>query len=134
MATDTKSRVRELLQEAINLLQESNGPEPTKLHVVQPVDELTLTGKIGRPEYKEPRGLPLFEAGLGIRRIDGKMEWVNLQAWRAVAIEANEQLRSGAIVTVHGKWKTNTWTTESGELKEREVFIVTSFDLGDDEP
>jgi hypothetical protein len=127
-----KERVAELLQEAITILQSEDIREPTKLQVVPDEDEITLTGRIGRPEYKEVKGIPLFEAGLGIRRIDGKVEWANIQAWRNAAIWANVNLSRGAIVSATGKWKTNTWTTTDGALKEREVFVVTSFELGDD--
>lgn len=124
-----RERIRELLQEAINILQE---PEPARPSPAHPVPEdgetVELVGTIGRPEYKEVKGIPLFTAGIGVRRVDGKLQWFDLQAWRATAIWARENLHRGAQVKAHGSWKQESWTNREGETKSREVFNVTHFE------
>lgn len=129
---DTNTRVRELLQEAINLLQTSDVPKDTRPHPAPAEakgDQIELTGTIGRPEYREIKGLPLWTAGLGVRRIDGRLEWVTLQAWRKRAISAEETINRGDTITVIGRWTENSWTDkENCEIRTRDVFVIDHFE------
>lgn len=87
------------------------------------VESITLTGTIGRPSYSQVKGTSLFTAGLGVRRIDGKLEWVNLEAWRDTA-DAMKDIARGKTATVIGKWKTNQWVDQNGVMRSRDVFVV----------
>ena len=110
-------RARHLAQELVDALTEA----------ALPPELITLSGTIGRPEFKQVRGIPLFTAGLGIRRVDGRLEWINLEAWRELA-EALSVAQRGDGVTVKGKWKTNQWTDRDGMLRSRDVFAVSDLD------
>ncbi len=127
MAVDTRARAIDLMQQAINLLQETNAPQ--KKTDDPETDLIRLTGTVGRPEYREAKGLPLYTFGLGIRRIDAKTEWINGVAWRKTALWAQENVRRGDTVAVQGYWETQEWTDQSsGELKAKNVFIVNHFE------
>lgn len=110
-------RARVLAQELVDVVTDEDQQSAA------PADEVTLTGTIGRPELKTVKGTPLFTAGLAIRCIDGKLEWVSIEAWRAIATELSAYSR-GQTVTVAGRWKTNQWVDQDGVMRSRDVFVV----------
>lgn len=110
-------RARELVRELLLVLD----AEPQEAPI--PSDEITLTGTIGRPEFKTVKGVPLFTAGLGLRRVDAKLEWVSIEAWREAAVSLSAYSK-GQTVTVTGKWKTNQWVDQDGVIRSRDVFVI----------
>lgn len=132
MSTD---RVKELLTEALRLLDEDelsdSSPAPASEAVAapspSPYGDISLFGKVGRPEFMERRGIALWEAGLKIVGEDGRWKWINIQAWRKTAVFARDNLASAAETTAIGKWKSESWTGQDGEERTREVFVVTHF-------
>jgi single-stranded DNA-binding protein len=123
------ARAIELLNEAIHLLQEP--PTPIRAAQAPAEDEMSFTGSIGRPELKQVGrdGVALFTAGLKYRReIDARFDWINLVAWRNTALWANDNLTSGSVVTVKGRFENQEWTDQGGEKKQRTVFSVRVFE------
>src|SRR4051812_34532812 len=119
-------RVRELLTEALQLLEAGSSPA-AEMPAAQPNGEETVFGKVGRPEYAERKGIAIWEAGLKIQDGDGQWKWINIQAWRKTAIFARDNLPSAAEMTAAGKWKSESWTGNDGEERSRKVFVVTHF-------
>lgn len=126
-------RVRELLTEALQLL-DAEEHVVTNVTRTQPNGDVTLIGKVGRPEFVERKGIALWEAGLKIADEDGRWKWINIQAWRKTAIFARDNLPSAAETTAVGKWKSESWVGNDGEERSREVFVVTHFITNDGSP
>lgn len=130
---DTHVRVRQLLEEAITLLQDNERQtHQTPAPNGDDADLTQLTGSIGRPEYKEVKGYPLFSAGLGVRRIDGQTEWLNVVCWRKAASWARDNVYRGDLVSVVGRWQTEEWADkETGEARTKNVFVIVRFERVD---
>ena len=77
-----------------------------------------LTGILGRPKYIRVQRALLFIAGLGIRHIDGQLEWFSVAAWGESAIKLF-QLPMGQTATLPGAWKTKHWAKD-GEARSVE--------------
>lgn len=134
-------RAKHLIEEAYAILDKLNEGAETPAAVAQerpatplpqPVvlkkGEFTYTGKIGRPHFQTTRtGLSLWKAGLGIDTENGQLEWLNLQAWRAIADHA-QQFERGDTVTVTGKPGTERYADRDGVLIERDIVTVASID------
>ena len=128
-------RIRELLIEALRLLDEdetspsASDPGSDRAQEPRPSSngEISLTGKVGRPEFAERKGIAIWEAGFKIVDDDGRWKWINIQAWRKTAIFARDNLPSAAETTAIGKWKSESWTGNDGEERSREVFVVSHF-------
>ena len=131
----SKDRVRALLTEALRLLGEDEQPavspapasETVSTPAPSPNGDISLIGKVGRPEFMERKGIALWEAGLKIVDDDGRWKWINIQAWRKTAIFARDNLPSAAETTAIGRWKSESWIGNDGEERTREVFVVTHF-------
>ncbi|MEZ4530548.1 MAG: hypothetical protein R2855_05905 [Thermomicrobiales bacterium] len=127
MRTD---RVRELLTEALQLVDEEEQAVPDS-PLTHPNGDITLSGKVGRPEFVERKGIAIWEAGLKIVDDDGRWKWINIQAWRKTAVFARDNLPSAAETTAMGKWKSESWVGSDGAERSREIFVVTHFVAGD---
>ena len=118
-------QVKSLLQEALRLLDEPAATPSAETDAV-PVEE-AIFGKVGRPAFRERKGIALWEAGFKVRNEDGEFEWIEIQAWRKTAVFARDNLPSAAEVTAIGKWKHEEWIGKDAEPRSREVFVVTHF-------
>ncbi len=45
---------------------------------------------------------------------DGRTEWFSVRVFRAAAVTVYESIAKGQPVTVHGRFRTNEWESESG--------------------
>lgn len=120
-------RVKSLLQEALRLLDGQPASSSAESEAVP--SEEAIFGKVGRPAFRERKGIALWEAGFKVRNTDGEFEWIEIQAWRKTAVFARDNLPSAAEVTAIGRWKHEEWTGKDGEERSREVFVVTHFRL-----
>lgn len=131
----SKDRVRALLTEALQLLDEEEQPVPSPAPALEADStpfratnsDISLFGKVGRPEYQERKGIAIWEAGFKIVGEDGRWQWINIQAWRKTAIFARDNLPSATEATALGKWKSESWMGNDGEERSRDVFVVTHF-------
>ena len=117
----------EIRQEALRLLDTQAAPSSAETEAV-PAEE-AIFGKVGRPAFRERKGIALWEAGFKVRNAEGEFEWIEIQARRKTAVFARDNLPSAAEVTAIGKWKHEEWTGKEGEERSREVFVVTHFRL-----
>jgi len=125
-------RIKSLLLElrlAIDEL-ENDEPEPPpagasgNIVPFRQTDEVELTGKVGRPAFTTPRGIPLWSAGLGVANGVGQIEWINVQAWRGVA-EAAQDIGRGQLVTLTGRFKEESFVGNDGLYRTKRTLIVS---------
>ena len=125
------TKLRELLTEALSLLDADPAAELSSSPATNAAEdrppEIELRGKVGRPEYSEPQGIALWDAGLKITDDNGAPRWINIQAWRKSAVWAKDNLPSAAEALAVGRWKTETWVGEDGATRTREVFVASHF-------
>jgi single-stranded DNA-binding protein len=117
-------RVLELLRKAVAILEDEIQEQPTPIRAEVNEDEVTLEGTIGRPTLRSVGndGIPLFSAGLKVRKPEGGEHWVNIVAWRKVALWGSENLDSGSVVQAVGRWEKSMH-----QGKERVTFSVRMF-------
>ncbi len=46
--------------------------------------------------------------------VDGRTEWFSVRVFRAAAVTVAESIAKGQPVTVHGRFRTNEWESDSG--------------------
>lgn len=91
------------------------------------LNQVTLIGRLGKePESKKlPGGAILTKFSIATSEKwmgkDGQQkqatEWHNIVTWNKLAEICEKHLRRGQQVSVIGKLKTNSWTTEAGEKR-----------------
>ena len=57
---------------------------------------------------------------------DGETVWTSVQCWRGLAQNVSASVHVGDPVVVIGKVRTNRWTTDSGELRQRSYVHATT--------
>lgn len=57
---------------------------------------------------------------------DAPTTWLTVQCWRTLADNVSNALHKGEPVIVTGRLRTQSWTTEDGELRERSILEATS--------
>lgn len=61
--------------------------------------------------------------------VDGRTEWFTIRVFRAAAVTVAESIAKGQPVTVHGRFKTNTWESDSGPRLD---LVVDATSVGHD--
>jgi len=61
--------------------------------------------------------------------VDGRTEWFTVRVFRAAAVTVAESIDKGQPVTVHGRFKTNTWESDSGP---RTDLVIDATSVGHD--
>ena len=56
-----------------------------------------------------------------------KTEWLNCNAWRDLAEDANQQLKKGDLVRMNGTVKTRLWEKEDGSFEKSIDVSVIAF-------
>jgi len=97
---------------------------------------ITFSGWVGSPvdlvELREGMQVATFRVGSTPRRLrdgrweDGETVWYSVKAWRQLAANLAESLRSGDPVLVTGRFTTETWTKEDGSVGSRQVVVANS--------
>lgn len=57
--------------------------------------------------------------------VDGRTEWFTVRVFRAAAVTVHESIAKGQPVTVHGRFRTSTWESETGTRTDLIVDAVT---------
>ena len=61
--------------------------------------------------------------------VDGRTEWFTVRVFRAAAVTVADSIEKGQPVTVHGRFKTNTWESDSGP---RTDLVIDATSVGHD--
>lgn len=61
--------------------------------------------------------------------VDGRTEWFTVRVFRAAAVTVAESIAKGQPVTVHGRFKTNTWESDSGPRMD---LVIDATSVGHD--
>lgn len=127
------ARIRTLVAELSLLLEDE--PEPTTPASAQadPWEadaEITVVGKVARPQFTTPKGKPLWSAGLAVDGRGGTIQWLNAICWGKTA-EFARQFERGAEVEVVGSIKHESYVNKEGILREKQTFVIRHFVMAD---
>ena len=61
--------------------------------------------------------------------VDGRTEWFTVRVFRAAAVTVADSIEKGQPVTVHGRFKTNSWESDSGP---RTDLVIDATSVGHD--
>jgi hypothetical protein len=118
-------RVLELLRKAVAILEGEREKKPTPIRQLTPnEDEITLEGTLGKFEIVKV-GIdltPLFRGTMKVRTPEGPERWIKFNAWRKVAIWAENNLTQGQVIRAVGRWETNSYVNRDGQEIETTVF------------
>jgi hypothetical protein len=118
-------RVLELLRRAVAILEDEIEERPAKPLTIQPSDdEVLLEGVVGKCTLRQvgEGAIPVYNGSMKVRTPEGQERWVELTAWRKVALWAEKNLAEGEVVQAVGRWETNHYNGE-----DRPYFSVRLF-------
>ncbi len=113
------------LEAAYDLLMQSVDAQSQPQAAPQEPEDVTVTGRVARPQYSTPRGRPVWTAGIGVQT-NGPTKWINAVAFGDLAI-AGQKIQRGADISVIGTFTEETYTDRNGIVQTKQTFVINRF-------